>query len=112
MIALMQRLSIVCSVGVLLFSLACTIPASKDFGTPNTTTPGEVPFELAPPNDAAIIVPAQINGRRPYKFVPAAGATLTGSDQKLIDELKLPEWRGQFGGGVLKPVEGAVKLVD
>ena len=112
MIALMQRLSIVCSVGVLLFSLACTIPASKDFGTPNSTTPGEVPFELAPPNDAAIIVPVKINGRGPYKFVLDTGATFTCIDQKLVDELKLPEWRGQFGVGVLTPVQGAVKLVD
>jgi hypothetical protein len=28
----------------------------------------------------------------------------------LADELKLPEWRGQFGVGVV-PVQGAVKIV-
>src|ERR1041384_5907620 len=91
MIALMRRLSIVCSVGVLLFSLACTIPPPKGFGTPTSPTPGEVPFDLAPPNDAAIIVPVKINGRGPYKFVLDTGATFTCIDQKLVDELKRSE---------------------
>jgi predicted aspartyl protease len=91
---------------------ACTIPASKDFGMPVSTTPGEVPFELAAPNDAAIIVPVKINGRGPFKFVLDTGATFTCIDQKLVDELKLPEWRGQFGVGVLMPTEGGVKLVS
>src|SRR5207244_3929164 len=97
---------------LLLALSACTIPASKDFGTPVSTTPGEVPFELAPPNDAAIIVPVKINGHGPYKFVMDTGATFTCIDQKLVDQLKLPEWRGQFGVGVLMPREGDVKLVS
>src|SRR5438309_3945575 len=90
----------------------CGIPAPKDFGVPAETAPGEVNFELAPPNDAAIIVPVKINGQGPYKFVLDTGATFTCIDQKLVDELKLPEWRGQFGVGVLAPTEGAVKLVS
>ena len=100
---------------LLLFLLAlstCTLPASKDFGTPASTVPGEVPFELAPPNDAAIIVPVKINGHGPFKFVLDTGATFTCIDQKLVDQLKLPEWRGQLGIGVLQPSEGAVKLVS
>src|SRR5438874_6603986 len=99
---------------LLLFLLAlstCTLPASKDFGTPASTVPGEVPFELAPPNDAAIIVPVKINGHGPYKFVLDTGATFTCIDQKLVDELKLPEWRGQLGVGVIVPKEGNVRLV-
>lgn len=96
---------------LLLIATACTIPGSKDFGAPASTTPGEVPFELAPPNDAAILVAVKINGRGPYKFVLDTGATFTCIDQKLVDELKLPEWRGQFGVGVM-PVQGAVKLVE
>src|SRR6266571_838806 len=91
---------------------ACTIPASKDFGLPTSTTPGEVPFELAAPNDAAIIVPVKINGHGPFKFVLDTGATFTCIDQKLVDQLKLPESRGQFGVGVLMPTEGNIKLVD
>jgi len=90
----------------------CTIPMSRDFGTPTSTTPGEVPFELAAPNDAAIIVPVKINGHGPYKFVLDTGATFTCIDQKLVDELKLPEWRGQFGVGVLMPTDGNIKLVN
>ena len=90
----------------------CGIPAPKDFGVPAETAPGEVNFELAPPNDAAIIVPVKINGRGPFKFVLDTGATFTCIDQKLVDQLKLPEWRGQFGAGVLAPTEGAVKLVS
>src|SRR6266571_4155151 len=91
---------------------ACVIPASKDFGGAAETAPGEVNFELAPPNDAAIIVPVKINGHGPYKFVLDTGATFTCIDQKLVDELKLPEWRGQLGVGVIMPTEGNIKLVD
>src|SRR5216110_934319 len=90
----------------------CVIPAPKDLGVPAETAPGEVPFKLATPNDAAIIVPVKINGHGPYDFVLDTGATFTCIDQKLVDELKLPESRGQFGVGVLTPTEGAVKLVN
>jgi predicted aspartyl protease len=79
---------------------------------PASTTPGEVPFELAAPNDAAIIVPVRINGQGPFKFVLDTGATFTCLDQKLVDQLKLPEWRGQLGVGVLMPSEGSIKLVS
>src|SRR5437899_12949280 len=91
---------------------ACVIQSPKDIGVPAETAPGEVPFEMAPPNDAAIIVPVKINGRGPFKFVLDTGATFTCIDQKLVDQLKLPEWRGQSGAGVLAPTEGAVKLVS
>src|SRR2546427_8409498 len=99
-------------VGLLVPWSACVVPGLKDFGGAAETTPGEVSFELAPPNDAAIIVPVKINGKGPYKFVLDTGATFTCIDQKLVDELKLPESRGQFGVGVLAPTEGAVKLVN
>ena len=91
---------------------ACVIQAPKDIGVPAETAPGQVNFELAAPNDAAIIVPVKINGQGPYRFVLDTGATFTCIDQKLVDQLKLPEWRGQFGIGVLQPTEGAVKLVS
>lgn len=91
---------------------ACTLPAAREVGTPASTVPGEVQFELAPPNDAAIIVPVKINGHGPFKFILDTGATFTCIDQKLADQLKLPEWHGQFGAGVLQPTEGAVKLVS
>ncbi len=88
----------------------CTIPATSDFGAPASTTPGEVPFEMAPPNDAAIIVPVKINGHGPYKFVLDTGATFTCIDQKLVDQLKLPEWKGPLGVGIIQTT-GSVKLV-
>jgi len=90
---------------------ACVIQSPKDIGVPAETAPGQVNFELAPPNDAAIIVPVKINGKGPYKFVLDTGATFTCIDQKLVDELKLPEWRGQLGVGVIVPKGGNVKLV-
>ena len=97
---------------LLLASLAaCTIPAAGDFGAPASTSPGEVPFEMAPPNDAAIIVPVRINGHGPYKFVLDTGATFTCIDQKLVDQLKLPEWKGPMGIGVIQTT-GSVKLVS
>ena len=99
-----------CALALTIWS-GCTLPASGDFGTPASTTPGEVPFEMAPPNDAAIIVPVKINGQGPYKFVLDTGATFTCIDQKLVDELKLPEWRGQLGVGVIVPKEGNIRLV-
>ena len=83
---------------LLLIASACTLPASKDFGTPASTVPGEVPFELAPPNDAAIIVPVKINGHGPFKFVLDTGATFTCIDQKLVDELKGFNWLDYYGG--------------
>src|SRR5213593_2208651 len=86
---------------------ACVIQSPKDIGVPAETAPGEVNFELAPPNDAAIIVPVKINGQGPYKFVLDTGATFTCIDAKLVDELKLPEWRGTFGA-VITPGEGNV----
>src|SRR5437899_9906740 len=91
---------------------ACVIPAPKDIGVPAETAPGEVNFELAAPNDAAIIVPVKINGRGPYKFVLDTGATFTCIDTKLVEELKLPEWKGQFGVAVITPGEGNVRLVN
>ena len=90
---------------------ACVIQAPKDIGVPAETAPGQVNFELAAPNDAAIIVLVKINGQGPYKFVLDTGATFTCIDQKLVDELKLPEWRGQIGVGVIVPKEGNVRLV-
>src|SRR5437879_3817438 len=108
-----MRCTVLLFLVVLLVSWSgCVIPAPKDFGVPAEIAPGEVPFKLAPPNDAAIIVPVKINGHGPYDFVLDTGATFTCIDQKLVDELKLPESRGQFGVGVLTPTDGAVKLVN
>ena len=98
--------------GIALFSFlpGCTPP--NQIGEPAQTSPGEVRFEMAPPNDAAIIVPVKINGKGPYKFVLDTGATFTCIDTKLVEQLKLPDWKGQFGTAVLTPGEGSVRLVS
>ena len=88
----------------------CAVTVPRQVGEPAETMPGEVSFELAAPNDAAILVPVKINGQGPYKFVLDTGATFTCIDQKLVDRLKLPELRG-FGIGVITPTEGNIKLV-
>ena len=93
----------------LLSLTACALP--NQTGAPVESSPGEVRFELAPPNDAAIIVPVKINGKGPYRFVLDTGATFTCIDNKLVEELKLPEWHGQFGT-VIAPMEGNVRLVN
>ena len=94
----------------LLWALAgCTLP--NQICQPVETSPGEVRFDLAPPNDAAIIVPVKINGKGPYKFVLDTGATFTCIDMKLVEELKLPEWRGSFGA-IIAPNESNVKLIS
>jgi len=91
-------------------SSGCAIPGAPEFGAPGGTSPGEVHFELARPNDAAILVPVKINGQGPYTFVLDTGATFTCIDQKLANELKLPEWQG-LGVGVIGPTGGNIRLV-
>jgi len=94
-----------------LFS-ACNLPGISELGTPSETKPGEIRFELAPPNGAAILVPIKINGRGPFTFVLDTGATFTCIDQRLATELNLPEWKGQVGVGISVPAANAAKLVD
>jgi predicted aspartyl protease len=91
---------------------ACSLPTLSQFGAPGETKPGEISFQLAPPNDAAILVPVKINGQGPYTFVLDTGATFTCIDQPLATELKLPEWNQQVGIGIAVPTANAAKLVD
>jgi predicted aspartyl protease len=90
-------------------SVGCGLPG--DIGTPSQTQPGEVRFELAGPNEAALIVPVKINGQGPYDFVLDTGATFTCVDLKLADELKLPKWSGPLGTVVITPGEGDMGFV-
>ncbi|HKY30751.1 MAG TPA: retropepsin-like aspartic protease [Pyrinomonadaceae bacterium] len=94
-----------------LLSLGCRVPSAVSPGTPSDTAPGEVRFELAGPNGAAIIVPVKINGKGPYDFVLDTGATFTCVDRKLAEELKLADWSGPFGTVVIKPGEGDMGFV-
>src|SRR4051812_35599897 len=83
------------------FICACSLPPGLgEFGAPSETKPGEIHFQLAPPNGAAILVPVKINGQGPYTFVLDTGATFTCIDQPLAAQLTLPEWKGQLGVGI------------
>lgn len=52
---------------------------------------GEVPFRLAGPTEAAIVVEAEVNGQGPFDLVLDTGATFTCLDEELAQELELPE---------------------
>jgi predicted aspartyl protease len=94
-----------------LLSLSCSVPSVVSPGSPSQTTPGDVSFELAGPNGAAIVVPVKINGQGPYDFVLDTGATFTCVDRELAETLKLPEWKGPLGTVVLGPGESNMGLV-
>jgi predicted aspartyl protease len=91
---------------------ACSLPGTGEFGAPSETKPGEIQFELAPPNGVAILIPVKINGKGPYTFVLDTGATFTCIDQPVATELKLPEWNQQVGIGIAVQNANATKLVD
>lgn len=91
---------------------SCSLPNIGEFGAPAEVKPGEIPFELASPNGAAILIPVKINGQGPYTFVLDTGATFTCIDQPLATDLKLAEWKGAVGVGIAVPGANAAKLVD
>lgn len=86
------------------------MPGAVSPGSPSETAPGEVKFEMAGPNQAAIIVPVKINGQGPFDFVLDTGATFTCVDRPLAEELKLPDWSGPLGT-VITGGEGQMGLV-
>ncbi|MBW3621850.1 MAG: retroviral-like aspartic protease family protein [Armatimonadetes bacterium] len=98
------------SVGIIAVFLACGLTGCRTVtqggipGAPLETGPaqvsaGEVPIELAGPNDQAILVPVTINGEGPFQFVLDTGATLTCVDDDIVKQLNLPEKRGVIGSG-------------
>ena len=60
---------------------------------PADAAAGEVPFRLAGPTEAAIVVEVEVNGQGPYDLVLDTGATFTCLDETLAQELELPEER-------------------
>lgn len=74
-------------------------PARID--APADPAAGEVPFELVGPNDAAIVVPVEVNGEGPFDLVVDTGATFTCLDESLAERLELPDAPGiGFGAGI------------
>ncbi len=98
-----------------LFLLATSACMQADLGGADVAAgakPGEIAFELAEPNDTAIVVPVTIEGTGPYRFVLDTGATLTCVGEKLATELALPEPRGVFGRGATLGGSGNMRLVQ
>lgn len=92
-------------------SAACETGAPARVQAPADSAAGEIPFQLAGPGDAAIIVPVFINGQGPFDFVLDTGATFTCVDPALSRRLALPERRGTLGVGAGIGGAGRVRLV-
>lgn len=92
-------------------SAACETGAPARVRAPADTAAGEVPFQLAGPADAAIIVPVYVNGEGPFDFVLDTGATFTCLDLDLARRLALPERPGAIGVGAGVGGAGRVRLV-
>jgi predicted aspartyl protease len=73
---------------------------------------GEVAFELAKPNDTAILVPVMIGESGPHNFVVDTGATVTCVAEALAGELELKERRGISGIGATISSSGSLRLVE
>jgi len=78
---------------------------------PADSAAGEVPFRLAGPGGAAVVVRAALNGRDSVDLIVDTGATLTCLDERFARELQLPEQRGMVGAGVGVGGSGRVRLV-
>jgi len=94
-----------------LSALGCNMPSAVSPGSPSDAAPGEVSFQLAGPNKAAILVPVKINGKGTYDFVLDTGETFTCVDRKLAEELKLPDWNGPLGTIIITRGEGEMGFV-
>ncbi|MGQ0560501.1 MAG: retropepsin-like aspartic protease family protein [Gemmatimonadota bacterium] len=77
---------------------ACDLGAPARVQAPVDRAAGEVAFKMATPNEAAILIPVQINGRAAVDFVLDTGATLTCVDVSLARQLALPDQ--QMIGGI------------
>lgn len=96
---------------IALLPVACEVGRHSRVEMPSDSTGEEIPFRLAGPGDAAIIVPVYINGKGPQHFVLDTGATLTCVNESLADTLDLPEKRGQIGFGATVTGAGRMRLV-
>ena len=94
-----------------LFASACELGEPARVQTPADSAAGEIAFKLARPNQAAILIPVQINGSAPIDFVLDTGATLTCLDVSLARELQLPDERGVGGIAICAMRSGRMETV-
>jgi predicted aspartyl protease len=98
--------------------LAAINLASCQYGDPTRveapadSAEGVIPFELAGPGGAALMVPVYLNGQGPHPFVLDTGATFTCVNETLADSLNLPSSRVPFGIGAGVGGTGNVQLVE
>lgn len=90
---------------------ACQIGSPSRAEAPADSTAGEIAWEWAGPNQAALVVPVHLNGRGPYRFILDTGATLTCVSERLAAELSLPEPPGQIAVGAGVGGAGRTRLV-
>jgi hypothetical protein len=86
---------------LVLLALGCGVPSVVSPGSPSETAPGEVKFEMAGPNKAAMIVRVKIKWTGALRLRARYGRDLTCVDQQLAEELKLPNWSGPLGSIVM-----------
>jgi predicted aspartyl protease len=82
--------------------VACQPGAPRRIEAPADPVAGEVPFRLAGPGDAAMLVDVHIGDAGPFPFVVDTGASLTCLDENLADRLELaaaPAIGAAFGIG-------------
>ncbi len=95
-----------------LTALACQPTTPDAVQAPADSAGGEVAFELAGQNGAAIMVPVVVNGRDTLDFVLDTGATMTCIDASLADSLELPPLSGAIGRGAGIGGGGRIRLVE
>lgn len=79
---------------------ACDVRRTIQVDAPADTLAGEVAFELAGPQEIALLVPVYLNGAGPLDFVLDTGATMTCVTTATAERLALPRRRGAVGVGV------------
>jgi predicted aspartyl protease len=103
------RLRLAC---LAMIACGCGPAAPAHVEAPPDSAAGEVGFEWAGTNDAALVVPVYIDGQGPYSFVLDTGATLTCVEQDVAAELSLREASGQIGFSAGIGGSGRIRLVS
>jgi len=96
----------------LLLLAACDRMAPARVDMPVDSAAGEVPFELAGPGGAALVVAVHVNGSGPYQFVLDTGATISCVDEELASALQLPDVQGVLGTAAGVAGAGRLRLVS
>lgn len=97
--------------GAYILIAACDSAVPGRVEAPADSAAGEIAFELAGPNEAALVVPVEINAREAVDFVLDTGATLTCIDVSLARELGLPDQNAVGGVAIGALTAGRIETV-